>query len=217
MDYPQAVIFDMDGVIVDTVDAHFLAWKAMADELDIPFSEADNENLKGVSRTDSMKRILAMGGMEKTDEEIAELTDRKNKMYVNAISQMTADDILPGVMQFIGELKDHGVHIAVGSSSRNTPTILKAVGLDHAFDAIVDGNQVKHAKPDPEVFLKGAEKLALEPDKCIVLEDARSGIEAAHRAGMKCIGVGEAHILTEADLVVPDLTELTITNLIELQ
>ena len=210
MSLPKACIFDLDGVIVDTVPAHFIAWKTMADELNIPFTEEDNEHLKGVSRIDSMKRILSMGNMSKTDAEIKELTDRKNKIYVDIISRMTAADILPGVLDFIQLLKDNNIATAVGSSSKNTPTILKAVGLDATFDTVVDGNQVTHSKPDPEVFLKGAQRLALAPADCLVLEDAISGVEAAKRGGMKCLGVGESDVLGQADRVVPDLTNVDI-------
>ncbi|GAB5525086.1 MAG: beta-phosphoglucomutase [Roseivirga sp.] len=210
MSLPKACIFDLDGVIVDTVPAHFTAWKAMADELNIPFSEEENEHLKGVSRVDSMKRILAMGNMEKSDQEILDYTTRKNDIYVEIISKMTPTDILPGVLDFIDLLRQHDIAIAIGSSSKNTPTILKAVGLDKTFDAIVDGNQVTHSKPDPEVFLKGAAQLHFSPEECIVLEDAISGVEAAKRGGMKCVGVGDANVLNAADVVVTDMTELNI-------
>lgn len=210
MSLPKACIFDLDGVIVDTVPAHFTAWKAMADELNIPFTEEENEHLKGVSRVDSMKRILAMGNVEKSDEQILDYTTRKNDIYVEIISKMTPTDILPGVLDFIDLLRQHDIAIAIGSSSKNTPTILRAVGLDKAFDAIVDGNQVTHSKPDPEVFLKGAKELEFAPDECIVLEDAISGVEAAKRGGMKCIGVGDANVLGAADVVVSDMTELNI-------
>ena len=163
MTLPKACIFDLDGVIVDTVPAHFIAWKTMADELNIPFTEEDNEHLKGVSRIDSMKRILALGNMTRTDEELKELTDRKNAIYVEIISKMTAEDILPGVEDFIQLLRDNHIAIAIGSSSKNTPTILKAVGLDSTFDVVVDGNHVTHSKPDSEVFLQGAEQLSVAP------------------------------------------------------
>ena len=143
MSLPKACIFDLDGVIVDTVPAHFIAWKSIADELGIPFNEEDNEHLKGVSRTDSMKCILTMGNMQKTDKEILELTTRKNDIYVKIISKMTKNDILPGLEAFLQLLNDNNIAVAVGSSSKNTSTILKAVGLDQSFETIVDGNQVE--------------------------------------------------------------------------
>lgn len=213
MTLPKACIFDLDGVIVDTVDAHYIAWKTMADELGVPFSMEDNEHLKGVSRVESMRRILAMGGIEKTEEELMEFTQRKNVIYVDIISKMTPDDILVGVKDLLQMLKENGIEIALGSSSRNAPTILKAVGLDKTFKTVVDGNQVTHSKPDPEIFLKGAERLGHAPEDCVVFEDAISGVEAAKRAGMKCIGVGEKEVLGAADLVIPDLSNITLDTL----
>ena len=210
MSLPKACIFDLDGVIVDTVPAHFVAWKSIADELGIPFNEEDNEHLKGVSRTDSMKRILAMGGMEKSEEEILELTTRKNNIYVEIISKMTRDDILPGVVDFIDLLIKSGISIAIGSSSKNTPTILSAVGLDKTFPTIVDGNQVKNSKPDPEVFLKGAAKMGHKPEECVVFEDAISGVEAAINGNFKCVGVGDSNVLGKAHKVVPNLKDIDL-------
>lgn len=210
MNLPKACIFDLDGVIVDTVPAHFVAWKSIAEELGVPFNEDDNEHLKGVSRVDSMKKILSMGNLTKTEQEILDLTQRKNDIYVEIISKMTPADILPGVTDFIQLLKDNGVKIAIGSSSKNTPIILKCVGLENEFGAIVDGNDVTHSKPDPEVFLKGADRLNVSPADCVVFEDAISGVEAAKRGGMKCIGIGEPEVLKEADLVIPDMTQMTL-------
>lgn len=210
MSLPKACIFDLDGVIVDTVPAHYVAWKAMADELNIPFTEEENEHLKGLSRTESMRKILELGNVTKSDDEIEKYTTRKNNIYVEIISKMTPQDILPGVLDFIQLLKDNNVAIAIGSSSKNTPTILKAVGLDTTFDAVVDGNQVTHSKPDPEVFLKGATKLMVKPEDCVVLEDAISGVEAAKRGGMRCVGVGDPEVLKAADAIVPDLTKLNL-------
>mgnify|MGYP000014424888 CR=1 FL=1 len=210
MSLPKACIFDLDGVIVDTVPAHYTAWKAMADELNVPFDKAENENLKGVSRVASMEHILALGNIEKTEEEILAYTVKKNEIYVGIISTMTPADILPGVVEFIDLLKANGIGIAIGSASKNTPTILKCVGLDKVFKVIVDGNQVSKSKPDPEVFLKGAEQLGVAPEDCVVLEDAKSGVKAAKNGGMKCIGVGSPEVLKAADVVVSDLTTVDI-------
>lgn len=212
MSLPKACIFDLDGVIVDTVPAHYVAWKVMADELNIPFDEEENEHLKGVSRVDSMKHILALGNLEKTDEEVLAYTVRKNEIYVDIISSMTPTDILPGVLDLIDLLKVNGIAIAIGSSSKNTPTILKAVNLDKAFEVIIDGSDVTNSKPDPEVFLKGAAGLGLSPADCIVIEDAISGVEASKRAGMKCIGVGDPSVLS-ADIVISDLSSVDINFL----
>lgn len=211
MTLPKACIFDLDGVIVDTVPAHFVAWKAMADELNIPFTEIDNEQLKGVSRTESMRRILEMGGMTKSASEIEELTTRKNHIYVDIISKMTPNDILPGVVEFLDLLKDNDIAIALGSSSKNAPVILKAVGLSDRFEVAVDGNHISHSKPHPEVFLLGADQLGLSPAECVVFEDAISGVQAAKRGNFKCIGVGESDVLHEADLVIPDMKAIDLS------
>lgn len=211
MTIPKACIFDLDGVIVDTVPAHFVAWKAMADELNIPFNETDNEQLKGVSRTESMTKILSMGGISKSSEEIEELTTKKNAIYVEIISKMTPGDILPGVVEFIDLLTSNGIEVAIGSSSKNTPTILKSVGLIDRFKVRIDGNQVTHSKPHPEVFLLGADKLGFLPSECVVFEDAISGVKAAKSGGFKCIGVGEANVLKEADLIIPDMKNIDLT------
>lgn len=210
MSLPEACIFDLDGVIVDTVPAHYVAWKEIANELGISFTKEDNEQLKGVSRTESMKRILTLGDMEKSDEEILDYTNRKNAIYVDIISKMTKDDILPGVLTFLDQLKANNIQIAVGSSSKNTPTILKAVGLDKAFATVVDGNQIIHSKPDPEVFLIGARRLGFAPEDCVVFEDAYSGVEAALNGNFKCIGVGQPEVLGKAHKVIPNLKNIDI-------
>lgn len=211
MTLPKACIFDLDGVIVDTVPAHYVAWKAMADELNIPFSETDNEQLKGVSRTESMRRILAMGGIEKSNIEIEEMTTKKNYIYVDIISKMTPEDILPGVVDFLDLLDQNHIQIALGSSSKNAPTILNAVGLADRFKVSVDGNQISHSKPHPEVFLLGADRMGLNPSECVVFEDAISGVQAAKRGNFKCVGVGDPQVLNEADLVVPDMKNIDLT------
>ena len=211
MTLPKACIFDLDGVIVDTVPAHFVAWKAMADELNIPFTEVDNEQLKGVSRTESMKRILAMGGMTKSNIEIEEMTTKKNHIYVEIISKMTPDDILPGVVEFLDLLDANNIAIALGSSSKNAPVILEAVGLAHRFPVSVDGNQIAHPKPHPEVFLLGVDRLGLSPSECVVFEDAISGVQAAKRGNFKCVGVGDSTVLSEADVVIPDMKNIDLT------
>jgi len=209
----KAVIFDLDGVIVDTVPAHYIAWKTIADELGIAFDKEQNEQLKGVSRIQSMEKILALGQVSKTAEEVLELTEKKNKIYVDIISEMTPDDILPGVVNFLEMLETQGIPKSIGSASKNTPTILKAVGLTGRFDCIVDGNSVQRSKPDPQVFLKGAEGMGKAPEECVVFEDAISGVQAAKAGGMYCIGVGKTEILGEADLVVPDMTNVDLKTL----
>jgi len=211
MTLPKACIFDLDGVIVDTVPAHYVAWKAMADELNIPFTEVDNEQLKGVSRTESMKRILEMGRVVKSNVEIEEMTTKKNHIYVDIISKMTPEDILPGVVEFLDLLDENHIDVALGSSSKNAPVILKAVGLADRFKVSVDGNQISHSKPHPEVFLLGADRLGYKPSECVVFEDAISGVQAAKRGNFKCIGVGDSSVLGEADVVVPNMKNIDLT------
>ena len=209
----QACIFDLDGVIVDTAKYHFLAWKRLADHLGIHFSEEDNELLKGVSRMDSLEIILNIGKMKLSEDQKHEFAMLKNKWYVDYISRMTPDEILPGSLEFINELRNADIRVAIGSASKNTPMILERVGIKRLFDAVADGNIVSKAKPDPEVFLKAAEMVGIAPGNCIVFEDAIAGVQAALNAGMKCIGVGLPDVLTEAHFVISGLNEMSLKKL----
>ena len=188
----KGVIFDLDGVIVSTDDCHYLAWKRMADEEGIDFDRGINERLRGVSRMDSLEIILERADKAYTEDEKAAMAMRKNHYYVELIGKLTPADILPGTMTVLNALKKLGIKIAIGSSSRNTPVILKQIGLQNSFDAIADGNQITHSKPDPEVFLLAAKLLKLSPADCVVVEDADAGVEAALAGGMKALGVGSA-------------------------
>ncbi|PWD99284.1 beta-phosphoglucomutase [Marinilabilia rubra] len=209
----KACIFDLDGVIVDTARYHFIAWKALADELGFDFTEKDNERLKGVSRMTSLDILLEIGGLDLPKEKKEELAKRKNEHYRSFILEMTPDEILPGAMKFIKELKDNDLKIALGSASKNAMTILDRLELTSWFDAVIDGTKVSNAKPDPEVFLKGAEALNLPPSECVVFEDAEAGVEAALAGGMKCVGIGSPEVLGKANLVVPGLHEMDIEKL----
>ena len=209
----KACLFDLDGVVVDTAKYHFIAWRKLAQELGFDFTEADNERLKGVSRVRSLEILLEIGGIELDDEKKEQLAAKKNENYVGYIRQMKPDEILPGVEDFLSELRKNGILIALGSASKNAPLILKQIGLTHLFDAIIDGNSVSKAKPDPEVFLKGAEALNVAPTDCVVFEDAQAGIEAARNAGMHVIGVGHPDNLKNADFVIPGFEEMTIGKL----
>ncbi len=208
-----ACIFDLDGVIVDTARYHFLSWKRLTDQLGIHFTEEDNERLKGVSRMASLEIILEIGKMDLNETQKLEYATLKNSWYVDYISRMTPDEILPGCLGFIEELRIAGIKVAVGSASKNTPTILERVGILHLFDAVADGNNVKKAKPDPEVFLKAADILGVRPGECIVFEDAAAGVQAALNAGMMCIGIGSPKILGDAHLVVNGLNEMNLLKL----
>lgn len=206
----QACIFDLDGVIVDTAVYHFKAWKRLANELGFNFTESQNEKLKGISRVKSLELILEWGGIEKTAAEQQVLATRKNEWYVDMIHHMTPEEILPGARELLDNLRAAGIRTALGSASKNATVILEKVGILPLFDALVDGNTVSASKPDPEVFLKGAEALRIAPEKCIVFEDAIAGVQAAKAAGMKVVGIGEQEVLAAADLVVSSLEQINI-------
>jgi beta-phosphoglucomutase len=209
----KACIFDLDGVIVDTAKYHFLAWKRLAGQLGILFSEKDNERLKGVSRMDSLEIILEIGDMKMNQTQKNKYATLKNKWYVDYIDKMTPDEILPGCLEFISELRSADIRVAIGSASKNTPMILERVGIKDLFDAVVDGNIASKAKPDPEVFIKAAKMVGIEPENCIVFEDAIAGVQAAINAGMMCIGVGSQNVLKKAHFVISGLHEMNLYKL----
>jgi beta-phosphoglucomutase len=209
----KACLFDLDGVIVDTAKYHFKAWKRLANNLGIDFTEKENEQLKGVSRIESLQLILKWGGLTKNEIEIQELATLKNSWYVKMINEMMADEILPGSRALLTELRDSGIKIALGSASKNSETILRKINLYEAFDVIVDGTVVSKSKPDPEAFLKGAELLGEQPENCVVFEDAVAGVEAAINGGMRVVGIGESHTLYKADWVVSGLDQINLQTL----
>lgn len=209
----KACLFDLDGVLVDTAVYHYQAWKRLANTMGFDFTEAQNEQLKGVSRVESLNKILAWGNVEKSEAEKEELATLKNSWYVDMITKMTPAEVLPGTVDFLTAIHQSGYKLALGSASKNSGIILERTNLTHFFDEIVDGNRVTKSKPDPEVFLKGAELLGFKPEECVVFEDAVAGVEAAKRGGMTAIGIGEKSILTEADLVVSGLDKLTVKDL----
>jgi nigerose phosphorylase len=204
----QAAIFDLDGVIVDTAKYHYLAWKRLAGELGFDFAPEDNERLKGVSRMRSLAIILEIGGIRLSEAEQAEWAARKNAWYLEYIGAMTPAEILPGVVPFLNRLRQRGIKTALASASKNAGLILEKLGIGPLFDAVVDGNAVAKAKPDPEVFVTAAARLGVPAGECVVFEDAVAGIAAARGAGMAVIGIGDPRILTEADLVIADFTRL---------
>lgn len=210
MDSIKACLFDLDGVLVDTAKYHFLAWKRLAAELGFEFTAQDNEKLKGISRMASLDILLKVGGLELEDGVKRELAERKNGWYVEYISKMDASEILPGALDFLKQCRERGLKTALGSASKNASVILQNTGLTPYFDAIIDGTRTSCAKPDPEVFLLGAEELGVPPEACVVFEDAEAGIEAARRAGMRCVGIGSPDTLGAADLVVPSLGDVSM-------
>ncbi len=209
----KASLFDLDGVIVDTAKYHFIAWRDLAARLGFEFTEKDNERLKGVSRMASLDILLEIGGKNFDDATKLALATEKNENYLQYINRMTPDEILPGAAQFITEIKAAGIKVALGSASKNAMLILDRLNLTPLFDAIIDGNMVAAAKPDPEVFLKGASALGVKPEECVVFEDAEAGVEAAIAGGMRCVGIGSPDILKKADLVVDGLHQMSIDKL----
>ncbi len=202
----RGFLFDLDGVLVDTAQYHFLAWQRMAAELGIHFGEAENEQLKGVSRAESLNRILAWGGKSLSDAEKQHWMTLKNDWYLELVRGMPADDYLPGAHEFLRASRAAGIKVALGSASKNAPLILERLGWIPLFDALIDGNVVTASKPDPEVFLEGARRLGLKPEECVVFEDSEAGVEAARRGGMKVVGIGHG---LDADLLVSGLDQLT--------
>ena len=188
----KAIIFDLDGVICFTDQYHYLAWKALADRLGIYFDEHINNRLRGVSRMASLEIILEKAKVTYTDEEKEAFAEEKNNLYKELLKQMTTDDLSEEVKKTLYELRNRGYKLAIGSSSKNTKQILKQIGLDNFFDVIADGTDITKSKPDPEVFLLAAKRLGYEPKECLVVEDAKAGIEAATKGGFASAGLGEA-------------------------
>lgn len=205
----KGVIFDLDGVIVDTAGYHFKAWKRLAHSLGTNFTHEQNEYLKGVGRVESLQMILDWGDIEKSDEEQKELCQVKNEWYLDLITNMDECEILPGVKDMLEKLKENNIHIALGSASKNAVTILKAVGLIEYFEAIIDGTKVTKSKPDPQTFNLGSEALGLDASQCVVIEDSMKGIEAAKRGGFDTIGIGRPEVLNANVNTVANLNELS--------
>lgn len=202
----KAFIFDLDGVIVDTAKYHYLAWKKIASELGIEFTHEHNELLKGVSRVRSLDIILGLGEVDASQAQKDQWLIQKNEDYLSYLVDMDQSEILPGVMSVLEFLKANQQPIALGSASKNARPILEKTGILSYFDAIVDGNDVSNAKPDPEVFLQAAQKLGISNENSIVFEDSVAGIQAANIASMTSIGIGEANILNEAKFNFQDFT-----------
>lgn len=205
----QAAIFDLDGVIVDTAKYHYLAWKRLAGELGFEFTEEQNERLKGVSRIRSLEILLEIGGLKLDQDQMAALASKKNNWYLEYIDQLDESEILPGAKEYLLQMKKAGIKIALASASKNARQILNRLNICDLFDAIVDGNMVSEAKPDPEVFLCAARELGVDPNECIVFEDAEAGLKAAKRAGMKAIGIGREDSLKSADQVFESLAQVS--------
>lgn len=212
----KALIFDLDGVIVDTAKFHFLAWKALADELGLFFDEDVNERLKGVSRMRSFEIILEVNGAEDrfTEEEKQVLITKKNDLYVEFISRLTPSDILPGIAELLDRARAEGLKTAVASVSKNAPAVLAALGITDKFDYVADAAKVSKSKPDPEIFLVCAENLGVNPESCIGIEDSQAGIEAIKSAGMRSVGINVTVTSVEPDVVLSSTAELDFDSIV---
>lgn len=208
----QGILFDLDGVLVDTARYHFLAWKKLASNWDYDLTPEANENLKGVSRTDSLLWILEQAGKQLSEDEFEFCLNQKNQDYLIHIQSLDQSDLLPGALTFLEKCKENGYRLALASASKNAPLILEKLGITPFFSTIIDGHSTAKSKPDPEVFLMAAEGLQLPPNQCIAIEDSISGISAAKKAGCVVIGIGEKEVLTEADRVFKSLADFSITD-----
>lgn len=204
----KGVVFDLDGVLVDTAIYHFQAWKRLANELGIDFTAAENEQLKGVSRMQSLEKILHWGRLDLDEKKKLLLAAQKNVWYLEFIQQMDEGGLLPGARELLMWLHDQGFKVALGSASKNAKLILQRTGIESLFDAVVDGNVVNESKPNPEVFLRAATYLGLDPHDCLVFEDAQAGIDAGRAAGMMVVGVGVD--LVQADALINGLDEIFV-------
>ncbi|MDF7824126.1 beta-phosphoglucomutase [Pontiellaceae bacterium B12227] len=210
----RGVIFDLDGVIVSTDEYHFQAWNKLAETEGIPFDRGDNERLRGVSRMESLEIILEKATRGYSEEEKLVMATRKNEIYRESLKNLTPSDILPGVMDVLEGFRSRDVKMAIGSSSKNAQPILAAVGLDDAFEVVVDGTHIERSKPDPQVFSMAGEQLGLSPGECLVVEDADAGVDAGLAAGMPVLAVGAATGHSGATIKASDLTAITLDEML---
>ena len=209
----EAVIFDLDGVIVDTAHYHYLAWKRLAKELGFDLTLEHNELLKGVSRMRSLEIILELGGISLSEAEKDRIANKKNGWFVEYVNEMKPTEIFAGVKEMLKSIRSKGIKVALASSSKNAPRVIQLLNIENEFDAVVDGTMIVHSKPDPEIFLLAASKLGVAPSACVVFEDAEAGVEAALAAGMKCVGVGSSEQLGKANLVVAKTADFKLQTL----
>lgn len=214
----EAVIFDLDGVITDTAEHHYLAWKAIGDELNLPFTREFNENLKGVSRLESLRLLLSLSSVELkyTDEELHALAERKNELYKELIASIKPSDVLPGILPLLEDLKARGIKTAIASASKNAFAVIGNLQMEQYFDIIVDAAKIKNSKPDPEVFLSAAQQLGVEPQACVGVEDAVAGVDAILAANMTAIAIGNKDHFPHAHHTYASTAALNAQELIEI-
>jgi beta-phosphoglucomutase len=213
----KAVLFDLDGVLVSTDEYHYRSWLKISKEEGFNFFDHEfNHQFRGVARMECVEILTRASGRTYTAAQKKEIADRKNGYFAESLLSVTPDELLPGALTALRELKRRGIKIAVASNSRNAKPIIKQVGIEQYLDAVVDGHEIEYSKPDPEVFLLAAKSVGVEPANCIVVEDAIAGLEAARRAGMKALGIGTRERLPNADIVVPDLSKISIDDLLSI-
>lgn len=213
----KAVLFDLDGVLVSTDEYHYRSWQKISAEEGFDFFDHEfNHKFRGVARMECVEIITKASGRHYTAKQKQELADRKNKYFSESLATVTQNDLLPGALHALQELKHRGIKIAVASNSRNAKTIIKQVQIEHLLDTIVDGYQIENSKPDPEIFLLAAKNIGIPPSQCLVVEDALTGIEAAHRAGMKALGISAKERLHNAEIVIPNLSAMSVDELLKL-
>lgn len=211
----KGFVFDLDGVITDTSVFHSQAWHQVADKVGAPWSKELEDGLKGISRMDSLEMILKAGNVSDkyTDDEKVDLATEKNTNYLKLVDQMTPDNILPGIKEFLDDLKSNGYLISLASASKNAPKVLSKLQLADYFPEIVDPKNLSKGKPDPEIYLKGAELINLNPEQCIGVEDAAAGVESINAANETSIGIGDPQVLSAADVKFNDTSEMTLANI----
>lgn len=206
-------IFDLDGVLTDTAEFHYRAWRRLADELGIPFTREENESLRGIPRRESL--LLMLKGRKYPEEKMQEFMERKNGYYLEYIREMTPKDMLPGARELLEQIRAAGLKSALGSASRNAREVVERLGIAGVFDAIADGNSVTRQKPAPDLFLHAAELLRIPPESCVVVEDAAAGIEAARAGGFRTVGIGPRERVGDAELILPDLAGVRLESLLD--
>ncbi|MEO1546371.1 MAG: beta-phosphoglucomutase [Bacteroidota bacterium] len=206
----KGFIFDLDGVITDTAEQHYVAWKKLSDQMGWQFDRELNDQLRGISRLDSIKVILDHNQIEISEEELNHLATEKNEKYVESLDEITPTDFLPGAEELLTHLRQEGFNVALGSASKNAKKVLEQLNAIRYFDVIGDGNSVSKSKPDPAIFLYGAEKLGLQPEECIVFEDAEKGIDAANAGGFYSVGIGPQDRVGHSDLRFDEMSQATL-------
>ncbi len=209
----KAFIFDLDGVLTDTAEYHYRGWKRLADEIDVPFTRDDNEALRGIPRRESL--LLILKERQYSEEEILEMMERKNRYYLEFIRDITPRDLLPGARELLEEIRAAGLKSALGSASKNATEVIERLGIADLLDTVADGHSVKVQKPAPDLFLYAATQLGLKPSECVVVEDAAAGIEAARAGGFLSIGIGPRERVAKADLILPNLDGVHLSDLLD--